>query len=198
MKLSAIILASGASTRFGEEDKLAAPLHGKPVLRHVLDAVRRPGLHQRLLVTAPGSRLPALAAGEPVQTIINARHHEGMGSSIAAGMAALSPCDGVFILLGDMPFLTPALLETLRARLGEEPRPDIVAPTFEGRRGHPVLFAPSCFTELAGLEGDRGGAGLIASGRYRVALCPVSTAAILRDIDTPEDLRAAERDTGPA
>lgn len=192
MRMSAVVLASGASSRFGPGDKLAALLHGKPVIRHVLDTVRPLGLHQVALVTGPGSSLPALAEGQPLLHVVNHRHAEGMGTSIAAGLAALDPCAALFVLLGDMPFIDTVTCEEMRDRFAQAPTPDIIAPSFEGRRGHPVLFGARCFGELAGLEGDRGAAGLIASGRYDVEYLAVSTPAILRDIDTPEDLREAE------
>lgn len=194
MRLAAIVLASGASIRFGDEDKLAAPLRGKPLIRHVLDAILPLGLDQILLVTAPGSGLGALIPGDGVRLVTNDRHKEGMGTSIAVGVAALAPCDGAFIVPGDMPFIGTAAYEELCERFAQDPRPDIVAPVFEGQRGHPVLFGAACFGELERLEGDRGGAGLIASGGYHVELHPVRSPAILRDIDTPQELNEAERE----
>lgn len=188
MKLSAIILASGSSTRFGAEDKLAVPLHGKPLIRHILDTVRPLALHQILLVTAPASPLALLTGDEAVTVIVNDRHREGMGTSIAAGVAALAPCDGVFILPGDMPLIDRAVFEELRDRFDRIPAPDILAPVFGGRRGHPVLFSARCFGELADLEGDSGAAAMLASGHYYVELLAVATPAILLDIDTPDDL----------
>jgi len=193
VKLSAIILASGSSTRFGVEDKLTVPLHGKPLIRHVIDTVQSLGLCQTLLVTAPASSLASLIGDTVVTMVTNDRHREGMGTSIAAGVTALAPCDGVFILPGDMPFIDSAVFEELRYRFDRMPAPDILAPAFEGRRGHPVLFSARCFGELAGLEGDRGAAAMLASGHYYVELLAVSTPAILLDIDTPEDLVRANR-----
>lgn len=193
MDLRLLIPAAGASSRFGAEDKLLAPLGGKPLIRHLLDRLPELALRQAVLVTGADSPLVALAGELGLRCVVAPHPEHGMGSSIAAGVAALEPgWDGLFVAPGDMPFLAPALFAAMLARLARAPAPDIVAPVHAGQRGHPVLFGPRCREELSALSGDRGAARLLASGRYDVDLCPVETADILLDIDTPDALRDAE------
>ena len=178
MKLSAIVLAAGNGHRFGG-DKLRADLGGKPVIDHVLCHLQQFDFHERLAVVRPGQAIAGIRAVE------NPRAEDGMGTSLALGIASLAACDGAFVILGDMPFLPAGVFAGLAQHL---PQHDIVVPRHEGQSGHPVLFARTCFADLQKLSGDRGGRSLIEAEHYRVAYVDVASDGILRDIDVPEDL----------
>ena len=62
------------------------------------------------------------------------------------------------------------------------------APTFGGRRGHPVLFSASLFPALLALSGDRGAASVLAGLGEDLALVPAADDGVLFDVDRPEDL----------
>ncbi len=173
---SAVLLAAGASRRFGADDKLYAELDDKPVLHHVLDGLATLGLGEILVV----ARAPI--AG--VAHIVNPHPDKGMGHSLALGMRALLPCESAFIVLADMPLVVPALYREMAAAL---PGHDIVVPVHKRQNGHPVLFAANCFDDLRQLSGDHGARNLLRSGRYRMRHIEAG-AFILADIDTPDDL----------
>lgn len=173
---SAVVLAAGASRRFGADDKLCAEFDGKPVLRHVLDGLATLGLGEILVVT----RAPL----EGVAHIVNPHPEDGMGRSLALGIAALKPCEATFIVLADMPLVMPGLYHEMATAL---PGHDIVVPVHDGQNGHPALFASACFDDLRRLSGDHGARDLVRSGCYRVRRIEAG-AFILADIDTPEDL----------
>ncbi|WP_303830627.1 nucleotidyltransferase family protein [Asticcacaulis taihuensis] len=175
-RFSAVVLAAGASRRFGEDDKLCADLDGKAVISHVLDGLAVLDLGEVLVVV----RAPM----EGMNYIVNLRLEAGMGHSLALGVAALKPCDGAFIVLADMPLIVPDLYREMADAL---PGHDIVVPVHNGQNGHPVLFSFTCFDDLRRLSGDHGARDLLRSGRYR--LRHIETGGfILADIDTPEDL----------
>ena len=178
---SAVVLAAGASRRFGEADKLYADIDGKPVLRHVIDGLATLGLGEVLVV----ARKPV----EGVTHIVNPHPDAGMGQSLALGIGALKPCEAVFVVLADMPLVAPDLYRKMAAALSGN---DIVVPVHKGQNGHPVLFASACFDELHRLSGDQGARKILRSGRYTV--CHIETGAyILADIDTPEDITRLSR-----
>lgn len=108
-RFSAVVLAAGASRRFGEADKLQADFEGKPVLSHVLDGLATLGLGEVLVV----ARAPL--AG--VHHIVNTSPEAGIGHSLALGVAALKPCDAVFIVLADMPLIVTDLYHEMAAAL---------------------------------------------------------------------------------
>lgn len=180
MNLAAIILAAGASHRFGTEDKLQARLGSLTVLDAAIAATD--GLDQRIVV----ARAP-ISAPQGVRVVINPDPDAGMGGSLAVGAAALETCGGVFVVLGDMPLIPISIYQQLAAHLTGH---DIVVPTHEGCDGHPVLFAAACFDDLRALKGDTGARHLITGGRYLVARLEVGTDAIMQDIDTKYDLTA--------
>jgi molybdenum cofactor cytidylyltransferase len=112
---------------------------------------------------------------------------EGMGASLRAAIVALSPgSEGVFVFLGDMPRVPPGLAQDLIRSL--TPGVDAVAPRFEGRRGHPVLFGKACFSALRSLSGDLGAREVLAAMGERLALVDSPDAGVLFDVDRPEDL----------
>lgn len=122
---SAIVLAGGASTRFGS-DKLLAELDGRPVLHHALDAVG--GIANPIvLVIAPDAPPPPIPAGLEHQVTImrDAILHGGPLAGLAAGLVALAGVDRGFdgaalVIGGDMPHLVPGVLTLLAAAVDRD------------------------------------------------------------------------------
>ena len=182
-----ILLAAGSAGRFGAQ-KLLQELDGKPLIRwtaEALDAV----VPDHLLVVVPphAGKLRAALSGLRVRFVENRRAEEGMGTSIAAGVAALDPdAEAVLVTLADVPFgpslILPAVVQRFRKGVDE-----IVAPSYRGAPGHPVLFARSVFPELLALEGDRGARAVIDRDPARRFTLELDVEPP-RDVDTPEDL----------
>lgn len=190
-RLAAVILAAGRSRRFGG-DKRLAQVRGQPLIVHALAALDGFDFAQKVAVIRPDDAATENPLGDllrhhGVTPVVNPRADEGMGTSLACGIAALETVDGAFIVLADMPDIPSGLYAELASRLATGDA-DIVIPGHEGRWGHPVLFGAVCFAELKTLDGDRGARGLIDAGRYRPAFVEVAVSGILRDIDRPQDL----------
>jgi molybdenum cofactor cytidylyltransferase len=118
----------------------------------------------------------------------------GMGTSIVAGVKNLRAEEGVMIALGDMPFLKPDTIDVLLQAFNNSDRDRIIAPRFSGQRGHPVIFPAFCFTALAALEGDDGARGVISANEISLCQIDVDDPGVLRDVDTPADLKTATKD----
>lgn len=197
MRLEAIVLAAGAGERFGG-GKLVADYRGRPLLDHALDtALTAPVARVTVMLRPADPATAALVAARAAKTpgrlraVIAAEAGEGLAASLRAGVAALDPAtEGVLVFLGDMPGVPADLAGRLSARLeaGLQAGVEIVAPVHAGRRGHPVLFARTCFAALRGLEGDRGAQGLMAGAGAAVALVETEDPGVLFDVDRPEDL----------
>ncbi|HEY0866863.1 MAG TPA: nucleotidyltransferase family protein, partial [Fimbriimonas sp.] len=98
-------------------------------------------------------------AVHPAPTLFNPRYGEGLGTSIAAGVAARPGADGYLIALGDMPGLSVDVVRSMLSRFDEAGSNAIVAPIYlsdPARAGHPVLFGSAYRQELMQLTGDRG------------------------------------------
>ncbi|MDY0062111.1 MAG: nucleotidyltransferase family protein [Myxococcota bacterium] len=180
-----VLLAAGASRRMGR-DKLALPWRGTTVLAATLARWQAARLDLLLLVRRPGA--PDAPPG--VQVVLNPDADEGMGSSLRRAVRALPVgTDAVVVGLADMPEVTTATLDLLVDAWRPCGPAGIVAPSHDGRRGHPVVFGAAHLPALALLGGDQGARALLATGP--VTLLPVADPGVLRDLDTPADLEAA-------
>jgi molybdenum cofactor cytidylyltransferase len=124
----------------------------------------------------------AALAGKNVQFVAAPDWAEGMGRSLAAGIAAVpADWDAALVCLGDMPAVEPSLIAALAATPGE-----LVVPLWDGRRGHPVRWPRAAFARLLALTGDTGGKAAMAD--FSVTEVAAPSPACLVDIDTPAAL----------
>ncbi len=188
--LAAIVLAAGASTRFGSAKQLAR-VAGRPLLQTALaQAGEVAGTAVTVVLGARAAELAPLLRHSSASVVINRDWREGMASSIRAGVGRLPPsCTAVLIMLVDQAAVTG---EDLKRLVGAWRRqPDYIAAARYGTTtGVPAVFPRSSFPELQALRGDVGARVLLQRNPDRVIRVPMPRAAI--DIDTPEDLLALE------
>lgn len=186
-QVAAIILAAGASTRFGQCKQLL-DWEGKPMLGHICDVAIRAGLDPVIPVLGCQAADAGAALGNrPVRPLMNWRWEEGLSTSVQIGLAGVpAEAQAVLFLQGDQPLITPDLLRAIADRF-EQTEASIIQPVHAGQRGTPVLFARRFFRELCTITGDEGGRSLIARYPQEVATVEVTDPSILMDVDTPED-----------
>ena len=198
-RIAALVLAAGSARRFLPGHKLLALMHGISVIRRAVDVVAASRIDPLVVVLGhDADRVGAALAGTRARPVRNERHAHGMASSIATGLAALDPSvDGVLLCLGDMPLVRLDTIERLLDAFDRAPDgasavgQPIIVPTYQGRRGHPVLWHRAHVGALASLTGDRGGRGLLQARADRVVELPVDDPGTQIDIDTQEALAAA-------
>lgn len=194
-----LILAAGRGSRYGSDKRRAVLDSGRTLLETTLALWQQTLPTLRIVLRAedePGEQeLAASLSGQfPNLAITFATHsRNGMGASLAAGIRHCDDWDYALIGLGDMPFLSPATLQTLHNRLqqqiAEHDFACIVRPTYQGRPGHPVGFGCTHFAALSRLDGDAGARAIIQASPHVIDL-PCDDPGIHRDVDTPEGLRA--------
>lgn len=113
----------------------------------------------------------------------------GMAHSLACGIAASPTSAAWMVALADMPLIAPATLQALAASWRTQDH--IVLPVYDGRPGHPVIFPARYGAELRCLTGDRGARAVLEAHVGEVFEFVTTDAGVVRDIDTPADLRAA-------
>jgi molybdenum cofactor cytidylyltransferase len=188
MKSTAIvILAAGASVRFGAPKQLAT-IEGTTLIRRAAETALRSGCGSVVAVLgANAARVEPELAGLPVVCAFNSDWESGMGTSIAAGMKALSSqqLEAVILTVCDQPFVSADLLNDL-VRLGQSTCKGIVASEYADTRGVPTLFAARYFPELSSLKGKEGAKKVIEAHAEDVACVPFPQGDW--DIDCIEDL----------
>jgi molybdenum cofactor cytidylyltransferase len=186
--ITAIVLAAGCSTRFGA-NKLLQPQQGKAIIRKSVEAILASKVDAVCVVTGSASDLIKTAlAGMPITFADNPDFSSGLSSSLKCGVKSLSvDCDGALIVLGDMPFIAPGIIDRLLASFAPEAGRAICVPVYQARRGHPVLWGKRFFPELLTLEGDQGAKQLMALHSDLVYELEVDDDAIHIDIDTKDD-----------
>jgi len=185
MGTSAVILAAGASTRFGSA-KQKARIGDRTMLEHVVAIARAAGLHPVIAVVPPG-----LAVTPAVVPVINDAPSAGLSRSLRLGLAAVPPeSDAAVVLLGDQPTLSAETLGAILAVTGDERKP-IVAASAHGRLGPPVLLRREAFALADGAVGDEGLRSVL--GAHPELVTTVEVGAHAPDVDTPADLAALER-----
>ncbi|MBV9418374.1 MAG: NTP transferase domain-containing protein [Alphaproteobacteria bacterium] len=189
--VGAIVLAAGMSSRMGS-NKLVATVGGKPLVRHAVEAAMASAASSVVVVTGNGGAEVRRAVGDLSPTFVdNPDFSKGLSTSLREGLKALPVgCDGALILLGDMPGVTPALLDKMIAAFDPGEERAICIATRHGKRGNPVLWARRFFPEMLAIEGDTGARHLIAQYPELVVEVEAADDGPLTDIDTPEALAA--------
>ena len=192
--IAAVVLAAGQSSRMGR-NKLLLDLDGKPILCHAVDQVLAAGITEVIVVCGHQAARVRAALGERPVKVVEAREHRlGMSASLKAGIAALSPTStAAFVLLGDMPLVSPTLLRRMLAAYNPVEGRSIVLPVHAGKRGNPVLWDRRYFADMQNLAGDVGARHLIGEYATDVVEIAAEDAGIFSDIDTPQAYAALRR-----
>jgi molybdenum cofactor cytidylyltransferase len=193
VKVVAVVLAAGASTRFGSP-KLLAPLDGRPLLQHALDAVADAGLDDAVVVLGRGAGdVEAAIAWRSERRVVNPRPEDGLASSLRVGLvtAMADPAaDAIIVVLGDQPALRPEIVRAVVAA-AETARVPIVRPRYAADQApNPVLVGRAAWPLVAGIDGDRGLGPLLDARPDLVLEVPVGGAN--PDVDTVADLARLE------
>ena len=189
-RIAAVVLAAGQSTRMGGSNKLLAEIAHRPLVRIAAEEALA-SRAKPVIVVAGHQRehIERALAGLPVRLVHNPDFTQGLGTSLRAGIAAVpAEADGAIICLGDMPRVDAGLIDRLIAAFHPDRGALVVVPTFEGKRGNPVLWSRRFFPDLMAIEGDVGARHLIGHYDEAVIEVPVEGRAALVDVDTPEAL----------
>jgi len=197
-RIAALVLAAGQSRRMGPDNKLLAEVDGKPMVVRAVEAVLASQAEAVIVVTGhERDRVEAALAGLDLRSVHNPDYAQGLSTSLHRGLAALpAGTDGVVVALGDMPRVEATAIDRLIAAFNPLEGRAICVPTWDGKRGNPVLFARRFLAEMQEIAGDIGARHLI--GEYpdlvaEVAMDEIEAGhGVLLDVDTPEALAAID------
>ncbi|MEP2101441.1 MAG: nucleotidyltransferase family protein [Parasphingorhabdus sp.] len=185
------LLAAGQSRRFGDQDKLAALLHGKMLGLHAAETLSNLPVDHRIIIASDPDH-PCAAGWEKMgyHIIVNEHAAEGQSTSVrcAANSAAASGASALLICLADMPYIAPQHLQNLCQTFKDGEQSKVVASSDGGKAMPPAIFPAGQITALKDLRGDQGARQLLQTAH--LAAAPDGS---LLDIDTPEILVAENR-----
>lgn len=169
--------------------KQLLPLGESTIIGQAVDNLLRSGIEELVVVLGhEAAKIRASLAGRGLKVAVNPEYQLGMSSSVAAGARLVKPGHAVMIALADQPFIGAEMVDRLVEEFRVSER-GIVIPSYLGKNGHPVLFAPRYREALSGLNADFVVRDLIRRNSQDVALIPVDCAGVVIDIDTAADYR---------
>jgi molybdenum cofactor cytidylyltransferase len=185
LKLGCIFMASGHSIRFGS-DKLVYPLCGIPMICHALDSLPK-GLLDTVAVVTRSDYVAKLAKSRGFFAIKNPDASNDTAITIRLGLYAMPEyIDGCMFSVCDQPYLTGESIIRLTEAFFRQPN-SIVALSWRGIRGNPVIFPSSLFNELRCLPSYATGKYVIDRHRDKLVLVSAFAREELWDIDRPDD-----------
>jgi molybdenum cofactor cytidylyltransferase len=188
MRVAAVVLAAGGSTRFGRSKQFAL-FQGDTFIKRIVAAAIEAGCAPVVVVTGEDSaQITSELARFTVSIAMNPGWSSGVGSSIRVGvqraMDLAADLDASLLLTCDQPFVTAAVLAQLIQLRLTSGKP-IVASAYAETLGIPAVFDRSCFPDLLRLKGDSGAKGIIVARPHGVASFDFPSGEI--DIDTAAD-----------
>ncbi|MFE2086676.1 NTP transferase domain-containing protein [Streptomyces sp. NPDC059460] len=189
--VAGLLLAAGGGRRLGGRPKALLQHRGRPLVEHAIRILREGGCDPvHVVLGAAADEVRARADLSGCAVTVNPHWPEGMGSSLRAGLGALSgtEADAALVLLVDQPGIGAQAVA--RVRSAYRSRVTLAAASYDGERGHPVLFGADWWTDIAaGAVGDQGARAYLRAHRDAITLVECSDVAEAYDIDTAEDLR---------
>ena len=178
-KRATIVLAAGASERMGT-NKALLPWAGTTLLGYAVEQARAAGAQDVVVVLGPTTSQIEINA----RVVLNPDPATGRSASIRLGAAALAHgVDAIIVQSVDQP-VPGEVLRLLFAAIA--PEIDVVVPTYESRRGHPVAFSGRLLPELREVnEADQGLRAVVRRYMARLKEVPVDTDAVLFNLNDP-------------
>ena len=186
--ISAILLGAGESRRMGRSKQLI-PFGRSTVLEESINNLLDAKISEVILVLGfKAEEVMRKLAAKPAKVVVNYDYQRGMSTSMIAGLRAIDGrAQAVMFAMGDQPLIDSQTIDRLIEEFYRHDK-GIVIPTYQGRRGHPVIFALKFKGELLELKGDTGAKQIISNHPEDVLEVAVKCEGICMDIDTGEQL----------
>lgn len=190
-ELHAVILAAGASTRFGSPKQLVR-IGGSPVLHQMIsNAAFVAGRSVTVVIGAHAREIAPALRQSAASVVVNREWSEGLSSSIRVAVESAPPrCDGLLLLLADQVAVTADDIKHLYAAWKRHPIL-VAAALYDGAPGLPAIFPRWTYPGLMELRGDRDPRQVIRRNIDQLVRIPMANASI--NLDTPEDLLSIEQ-----
>ena len=189
------------------EPKQLLPFGGSTIVETVVDNMLSAKFDEVIVVVGHrAEEIQTQLGTRPIKTVFNPDYRDGMLTSAQTGIQTLEAGDAFALMLVDQPFITSALIDQV-VDAYQQTEKGIALPSYNYKRGHPVIFDQKYASDILALTSDSGGVRILFK-KYDddIHYVTVDTDAVLRDIDDREDYeralkekkheRASQRRTG--
>ena len=197
MKISAILIAAGLSSRMKGPNKLLQDIGGKTLIQHTCEQLVNSDVDEVIVVTGRDSELieaeirKFIVQDSKLTVVYNEKFELGMTTSIQAGLMEAANADALMICLSDMPELkTQGYNELVMAFEKDGGKDKILAPFRDGQKGNPVIFGSAYFTQMAEHKELNGCSAIVKAHKEHLVKFETDSEAYFFDIDTPESLES--------
>jgi molybdenum cofactor cytidylyltransferase len=193
--ISLIVLAAGKSVRMHGRNKLLAKIEGKPMIRRVVETALSSKVDEVIVVLGWGAdKIRAALSDLPCRLIVNKNYEGGQSVSIKVGLREVGKtARAVLILPGDVAMIDTHSINSVLDGYSKYNKPILIA-SHDGKQGHPILLARSLFTEIEAIDEQTYGLkSVVQSHERELELIETGSENVLKDCDTPEDLRRLQR-----
>jgi len=192
--IAAVVLAAGESSRMGRP-KALLPIDGVRFIEKIVSSFQSTKVGKILVVLGHNAEeMRQKIADLPVLIVVNNEYKKGQLSSLVAAIRDIqsrqssAELDGILVHLVDHPYVNPILVDVMIDRFYESKKL-IVVPRYHGRRGHPVIFSRSLFSELQDTPLDQGAKAVFHAHQKDTLEIDTEDEGVTIDIDTPEEYR---------
>ncbi len=190
--LAAVILSAGESSRMGSP-KALLDYQGRPFLEHLLEATRHPRIGlTRVVLGANAESIRKKLKLDPAAVILNREWKKGQLSSIQAAIRSLrsGETEGILLCLIDHPLISAALVGQLIRQFYESGKL-IIIPTYNSKRGHPIILSSALYGELLEAPPEVGARAVVWNHRDDVLEMPTEEQGVVLNLNDPDTLQRA-------
>jgi len=191
--LAAAILSAGESRRMGTP-KALLPYRGETFVEHLMSCARHPRVGiVRVVLGSGAADISAHLHLDADTIILNPNWRKGQLSSIQAAVRGLASyaTEGLLLCPVDHPLISATIVGQLIDAFDKsgDARSAVVVPTFQGRRGHPVIFRASVYDEILAASPDVGARQVVWAHKEETVEVPTDEEGVVLNLNDPETLR---------
>ena len=195
--ISAILLAAGESKRMEDENKLVKEIDGTPLITYAVKNILGSAVDELIVVLGHEKIIieNIIEKNKKIKFVYNESYQKGISTSIIKGLNSISKkTKAFFICMGDMPDVNQSIYNKLiktrynyNKELSSDKKKEIFIPTFEGKKGNPILCSKFILEKIINFDEDFSAKKITEENEDKILYVPVKSNGIILDFDTKDD-----------
>ena len=195
--ISAILLAAGESKRMEDENKLVKEIDGTPLIKYAVKNILGSAVDELVVVLGHEKIIieNIIEKNKKIKFVYNESYQKGISTSIIKGLNSISKkTKAFFICMGDMPDVNQSIYNKLiktrynyNKELSSDKKKEIFIPTFEGKKGNPILCSKFILEKIINNDEDFSAKKITEENEDKILYVPVKSNGIILDFDTKDD-----------